>query len=173
MDNTDHNTRTLLVSSFALNYLLVSRGSSENFDPGAADVSNGRSQVKAFVLNSVPDGGYDFTTDGVLLGYSLRNSVGIAEHPITGGIYAVENSVDNFYRDGVDVHQNNPGEEMNFLGIILNNQYTSQGSNFGYPDCFAAFDPARSPRTKTSQLVLRFQTVLRSTASASTRSLPD
>ncbi|KAG8531394.1 uncharacterized protein KY384_003023 [Bacidia gigantensis] len=139
MDNTDHNTRTLLISPSAPNNLVVSRGSNANIDPGAADVTAGRSQIKAFDLTKLPTGGYDFITDGLRLGWGLRNSVGVAEHPVTHGIYSVENSVDEFDRDGVDVHQDNPGEEMNFHGTILDNAFKNQGGSYGYPNCFAAW----------------------------------
>ena len=49
MQNSDHNTRTLVTSSFMQNMMFVSRGSNENIDPGAAYLSSGRSQIKAFV----------------------------------------------------------------------------------------------------------------------------
>lgn len=77
--------------------------------------------------------------------WGLRNSVGVAEHPETGGLYSVENSADDVMRDGVDVHQNNPGEEMNFHGTLAGNTDQSQGSNHGYPECFAAWDPSGLP----------------------------
>ena len=71
-----------------------------------------------------------------MLGWGLRNSVGVAEEPKTGGIYSVENSADQISRDGTDIHQDDPGEEMNFHGF-LNGSTESQGGNYGYPDCFA------------------------------------
>ena len=37
---------------------------------------------------SISDG-YSFAHDGLRLGWGLRNSVGVAEHPQTGGIYSV------------------------------------------------------------------------------------
>ncbi|KAL9100409.1 MAG: hypothetical protein Q9163_004207, partial [Psora crenata] len=155
MGNSDHTTRTLLISQFADGTLYVSRGSNENIDPAAADITSGRSQIKAFDLNNLPRGGYDYTTGGRLLGWGLRNSVGVAEHPGTGGIYSVENSVDSFFRDGVDVHEDNPGEEMNYHGTLLNNTYRGQGGNYGYPNCFAAWNAtalpnSRNPRTGSS-----------------------
>ena len=140
MDNPDHNTRTLYLSQFMRNMLIVSRGSNANIDPGAAYLNGGRGQIRAFDLNHVPSGGYDFSTQGLRLGWGLRNSVGVAEHPVTGGIYSVENSCDDLTRDGVDVHQTNPGEEMNFHGTLINNRYQGQGSNYGYPNCFSAWD---------------------------------
>ena len=140
MDNADHNTRTLLKSRFDENWLLVSRGSADNIDPGSASLDSGRSQIRAFDLSAVPSGGYNYGTSGKRIGWGLRNSVGVAEHPVTGGIYSVENSADNIKRDGVDVHETNPGEEMNFHGTLRDNQYAGQGGNYGYPDCLSAFE---------------------------------
>ena len=145
MDNPDHNTRTLEVSKFEENMLIVSRGSNANIDPGSAYLDEGRSQIRAFDLTTVPAGGYDFSTSGKLLGWGLRNDVGVTEHPGTGGIFAVENSCDQLTRDGDDIHQNEPGEELNYLGTLLNNVSPEQGSNFGYPNCFALHDPADLP----------------------------
>lgn len=139
MSNSDHTTRTLLLSEKANGTLVVSRGSTSNVDLAAEELSSGRSQIKAFDLSKVPDDGYNFTTDGTRLGWGLRNSVGLAEHPITGGIFSVENSVDQLMRDGKDIHQDNPGEEMNFHGYLNGTEYAAQGSNHGYPTCFAAW----------------------------------
>ena len=144
MDNADHTSRTLLYPAQAPgDWLVVSRGSSENLDLGAADKSTGHSQVKAFNLSSVPNGGYDFNKDGTLLGWGLRNSVGVAQHPDTGGIWAVENSVDNLERMGEDVHMDNPGEELNFLGYLNS---TDTSANYGYPFCYAAWKPNDLPQ---------------------------
>lgn len=99
--------------------LLVSRGSDGNVDDEAAEQSSGHSQLRAFNLTDLgqDDDPYDYM-DGVLLGWGLRNSVGVAEHPVTGGIYSVENSVDQLRRSGKDIHTNNPAEEMNFHSTL-------------------------------------------------------
>lgn len=152
MNNADHDTRTLLVSQFAPNMLVVSRGSNANIDPGAADISSGRAQVRAFDMNSVPDGGYDYATGGVLLGHGLRNSVGVAEHPGTGGIWTVENSIDQMTRNGVDIHNDNPGEELNFLGTLVDNDSDAQGSDFGYPNCFAMWNVSQIPQSSSDTI---------------------
>ena len=115
MTNSDHTTRTLLLSQKVPDLLLISRGSASNVDLEAEDISTGHSQLKAFNLMNVTKDGYDFSTEGLLLGWGLRNSVGVAEHPDTGGIYSVENSVDEIVREGEDVHTDNPGEEMVIL----------------------------------------------------------
>lgn len=146
MENGDHVTRTLLLSQKANNTLLVSRGSAANLDAEAESLSSGHSQIKAFDLSNVPDDGYSFGRDGYRLGWGLRNSVGLAENPDTGGIFSVENSADELKRDGKDIHQDNPGEEMNFHGFLNENAYGGQGSNYGYPLCFAAWGVDDIPR---------------------------
>lgn len=139
MNNTDHTTRTLLLSRKVDGTLVISRGSASNIDIEAGLLSSGHSQVKAFDLKDIPSDGFDFTTAGQRLGWGLRNSVGLAEHPDTGGIFSVENSADEIERDGINIHQDNPGEEMNFHGYLNGTEYTTQGSNYGYPHCVAAW----------------------------------
>lgn len=145
MNTNDHTTRTLLMSQKVNGTLVVSRGSTSNVDPLAEQLSSGHSQIRAFNLNNITSKGYSFDTDGLRLGWGLRNSVGIAEHPSTGGVYSVENSVDQIMRDGKDIHQDNPGEEMNFHGYLNGTKYAPQGSNYGYPYCFAAWVPGVIP----------------------------
>ncbi|KAL2255934.1 hypothetical protein VTK26DRAFT_2458 [Humicola hyalothermophila] len=144
MSNSDLVTRTLVMSRREPGVLIVSRGSAEDDAAATEEVGSGLSQVRAFNLTNLTaaaaEGGegaaYDFRTDGLVLGWGLRNSVGVAEHPVTGAVYAVENSVDGVTRNGVDVHENNPGEELNFLGYVNG---TEAGNNFGYPHCFAVW----------------------------------
>lgn len=137
MTTSDHTTRTLLLSRKAPGMLLVSRGSTSNVDAEAMDISTGHSQIKAFDLTNM-DGPYDFNRDGVLLGWGLRNDVGMAEEPTTGGLYSVENSVDQMTRRGKDIHATNPGEELNYLGTMMDNTSPNQGSNFGCESMTAA-----------------------------------
>ncbi|ROT34928.1 L-sorbosone dehydrogenase [Sodiomyces alkalinus F11] len=150
MHNSGHTTRSLLMSRKSPGMLVVSRGSDGNIDELCSDESSGHCQVRAFnvtdLVTGAGDGGgqdpLDFTTDGILLGWGLRNSVGIAEDPNEGGIWTVENSVDNLERDGVDIHRDNPAEELNFHGsledLVLGvNNGNGRGANYGYPDCLA------------------------------------
>lgn len=84
-----HVSRTLLLSRKANNTLLVSRGSGENMDFGAAQLDSGISQIRAFDIGNLPGGRpYNYPSEGRLMGWGLRNSVGVAEHPVTGGIYS-------------------------------------------------------------------------------------
>lgn len=144
MSNTDHTTRTLLLSRFAPGLLVVTRGSTSNIDPLAEKIGSGHAQVKAFNLTNmtVP---YDFTTSGLLLGWGMRNDVGIDEEPTKGGIFSVENSVDQMTRNGQDIHNTNPAEELNFLGYLDGKQSSNQGRNFGYPECYTAWDVETIP----------------------------
>ncbi|KAL9007742.1 MAG: hypothetical protein Q9180_009587, partial [Flavoplaca navasiana] len=155
MDNDGHTTRTLLLSEKTNGTLIVSRGSNSNVDLEAARVESGHCQLKAFEINNADDA-YDFTEDGLLLGWGLRNSVGVAEHPDTGGIYSVENSVDELMREGEDVHQDNPGEEMNFHGYLNGTEYGPQGSNYGYPYCFASWAPEDLPQSENLKIGNQF-----------------
>lgn len=158
MDNDDHTTRTLLLSQKANGLLVISRGSTSNIDAKASVLATGHSQIRAYNVTNITDGPYDFSSDGLRLGWGLRNSVGLAEHPDTGGIYSVENSVDEMRRNGKDIHQDNPGEEMNFHGYLNGTTYTAQGSNYGYPGCFAAWKvddiPNNSNLTVGSQFAI-------------------
>ncbi|KAK0707282.1 hypothetical protein B0H67DRAFT_307275 [Lasiosphaeris hirsuta] len=144
MSNNDLVTRTLLISRKEPDKLVVSRGSSEGNEVKAAVLSSGLSQVRAFDLGNftTTSKAYNFNTEGIVLGWGLRNSVGIGEHPVTGGIYGVENSVDGVTRNNKDIHENNPGEELNFFGFLNG---TGTGGNYGYPHCFAVWEPTEIP----------------------------
>ncbi|KAF7561532.1 hypothetical protein G7046_g2616 [Stylonectria norvegica] len=145
MSNNDHVSRTLLLSRKYPDLLLVSRGSDSNNDDAAAELDSGHSQLRSFNISTsrAADDPYDFL-DGTLLGWGLRNSVGVAEHPATGGIFTVENSVDQLRRHGKDIHADNPAEEMNFHGY-LNGSKTDQGGNYGYPQCLTVWSTDNFP----------------------------
>ncbi|KAG0634320.1 hypothetical protein HOY80DRAFT_928906 [Tuber brumale] len=140
MDSGGHITRTLLTSNLYSDVLLVSRGSDGNLDMEAKDISKGKCMIKAFSLSKTKE--QDFTTQGNLLGWGLRNSVGVGEDS-HGGIWAVENSADDLVREGIDIHQNNPAEELNFLGNLSETAFSEDydAPNYGYPYCFAAWYP--------------------------------
>ncbi|KAH6610669.1 hypothetical protein Trco_000689 [Trichoderma cornu-damae] len=144
MSNSDHTTRTLLVSKKHPDILLVSRGSNANVDPDAGDVSSGHSQIRSYNVTEVGPGDspHGFL-DGHLIGWGLRNSVGVAEHPSSGGIWSVENSVDALERHGQDIHQDNPGEELNYHGVLGSMDH--QGGNYGYPFCYAVWSTSGFP----------------------------
>ncbi|KAJ6437856.1 glucose/sorbosone dehydrogenase [Purpureocillium lavendulum] len=147
MSSTDKTTRTLLASRKQPGMLVVSRGSVDDEDPLARNKSSGHSQIRAFDVARLgdKDAAYDFM-DGVLLGWGLRNSVGVAEDPSKGGIWSVENSIDELTRNGQDIHQDNPGEELNYHGR-LNDSSTAkdQGGNYGFPRCYAIWNTTNFP----------------------------
>ncbi|KAF7196403.1 L-sorbosone dehydrogenase [Pseudocercospora fuligena] len=145
MNGTDHSSRTLLLSRQVPGMMVINRGSFENIDERALNISTGVSQIKAFNLSNITDTPYDYPTEGLRLGWGLRNDVGIAEHPSTGGIWSVENSADQLERSGDDIHEDNPAEKLNFLGYLNGTASEEQGRNFGYPECFSAWDPEALP----------------------------
>lgn len=49
--------------------------------------------------------------------------------------------MDQITRQGVDVHNNNPAEELNFHGKINDTSNRLIGANYGYPGCAAAWVP--------------------------------
>lgn len=140
-----HSTRTLLLSKAQPDLLVVSRGSATNLDPLAIDQSTGVSHIRAFNISDAALGEepYNYPSDGILVGWGLRNSVGVGEHPVTGGIWSVENSADNVARLGQDVHEDNPGEELNYHGLL--NDTSLLGANYGYPLCFALWNTTDFP----------------------------
>ena len=91
--------------------MLVSWGSNGNVDPQARDPSTGYSTVKAFNITDTSTV-YNYADDGIMVGWGLRNSIGLAQNPVTGGIFSNENSVDNLARDGVEIVEDNPAEEL-------------------------------------------------------------
>ena len=48
-------------------------------------------------------------------------------------------------RNGQDIHDTNPAEELNFLGYLNGTQSSNQGRNFGYPECYTAWDVGTIP----------------------------
>ncbi|TDL28938.1 soluble quino protein glucose dehydrogenase [Rickenella mellea] len=140
MTNTDHNTRTLLWQQGQGNgspQLIVTRGSSENVDAGAADLTTGRSQIRRFGLNSsIPSGGWDWF-QGELLSWGMRNAVGISFSQDGSGLWEVENSADDVQYQSVDVHEDNPAEELNFIDI---SKPSGLGQYYGYPDCLTVWN---------------------------------
>ncbi|KAK1593455.1 glucose sorbosone dehydrogenase [Colletotrichum navitas] len=137
MANNDQTTRTLVMSKASRDRLVVSRGVDENFDIDALDASTGHAQVKAFDLSKSGNDPFDFNTDGKLLGWGIRNAVAVAEDPVTGNVWAMDNSIDDMTRNGVDIHDNNPGDELNLLGAVADE---AEPGNYGYPRCFAVWD---------------------------------
>ncbi|RGP76967.1 hypothetical protein FLONG3_4905 [Fusarium longipes] len=137
-----HSTRTLTIPLAGNpNLLLVAGGSDGNLDVETVDKDVVRSQVRVFNIDDLlaADAPLEYG-EASLLGWGLRNSVGWAEDPSTGYIWSVENSVDNLYRGDVDIHNTNPGEELNFHGLPNDTSSAQYGANYGYPGCFSIYD---------------------------------
>jgi glucose/arabinose dehydrogenase len=118
MSGTTHSTRTLHIPPLHSNLLLISRGSDGNIDPTAATTTSGHSQVKAFDLDHVPSGGYDYSSEGGILAYGVRNEVGVTSD-LAGHIWGVMNSADDLERNGKDISMDNPAEELHYCPSSL------------------------------------------------------
>ncbi|KAI1654978.1 soluble quino protein glucose dehydrogenase [Daldinia decipiens] len=147
MGSGGHITRTLLIPSSAPDVLLVSRGSDGNIDNTTTSVEAGKSIIKTFKISELlaSETATDYASGGEVLGWGLRNSVGVGEDPSTGGIWSVENSADNIVRSGVDIHNENPAEELNYHGVIKDTENSLKGQNYGYPACFSAWQTTNIP----------------------------
>mmetsp|Transcript_33654 Transcript_33654/g.52613 ORF Transcript_33654/g.52613 Transcript_33654/m.52613 type:complete len:465 (-) Transcript_33654:110-1504(-) len=119
-----HVTRTLLFNDD--NELLMSIGSGSNLD---SDSERAR-VIKYDVQNmNLPQKWNDYGTYVKLYADGLRNEVGLTVDP-RGRVWGVENGVDYLMRNdlGGDIHNENPGEELNLL---------EEGKNYGYPHCWS------------------------------------
>lgn len=134
MSGSDHTTLTLLLSRKAPGTILISRGSTENMDWGATDKATGISNIRSFSV-APPFQKTKQYTECILIGMGLRNSIGMDEHPILGGIWSNENAADDIRRDKIDTHENVPGEEINFHGYLNGTASPFTGTNYGYPYC--------------------------------------
>jgi glucose/arabinose dehydrogenase len=67
-----------------------------------------------------------------------------------------ENSLDDTKRNGVDVHMNNPGEELNYHGLLNDTKSPQFGANYGYPLCIVARDPTILPANTEIQIGTQF-----------------
>jgi len=80
-----HSTRTVLASKKDPDLLVVSVGSNGNVDASTSQITYGRSQLRTFSIAKTSQASVAYTA-GTVLGWGLRNSVGVAENPVTGGI---------------------------------------------------------------------------------------
>lgn len=142
MTSDNQVTRTLLASRAQPGMLLVLRGSDESESAGS--LSSGLGQIRAFDLSSLSSSSssqpYNFDTSGTLLGWGLFNAVGISEYPKTGGLFSVDNGADDVTREGVDVHQTNPGDELNYHGVWNGTAPSPVNVNYGYLYCYATWN---------------------------------
>ena len=118
-----HTTRTLAFDHTGR--LFVSVGSRGNVDGDSY-----RSRVRVFEGRALPAAtAVDFNS-GEVWADGLRNEVGLSLDA-DGTLWGVENGADNLYRSdiGGDVHNENPGEEVNRLD--------QPGRYYGYPRCWS------------------------------------
>lgn len=182
--------RTLLIPRIQPNILLVQVGSNANLDAGAAQASSGRSQIRIFTLADL-DADPKAYTSGKLLGYGIRNNVGIAEAP-NGGIvslqfltqsvfnqnkahlfkFSVNNGMDDMTVNGKDVHNTNPCEELNYHGKINDTSSAERGKNYGYPTCHSIYDPSVLPAPFNTQFKVGDTITNGATSAACTRVPP-
>lgn len=170
MSNGGHNTRTILASKKSPDLLVVSVGSNGNIDAATSQQSSGRSQLRIFSIAKISQASVAYTA-GEILGWGLRNSVGVTENPVSGGIWSVENSVDNMKKNNVDIHNTNPCEELNYHGT-LNGTSPERGGNYGYPSCFAAWDPSVIPNNQNIKVGTQFAIDTGSDATCADRIAP-
>ncbi|KAF2262210.1 soluble quino protein glucose dehydrogenase [Lojkania enalia] len=155
MSPSGHATRTVYVSKKVPDLLVVSVGSNSNIDSATSQISSGRSQLRIFNITQVSQASMAYTA-GTVLAWGLRNSVGVTENPTNGGIWSVENSVDNMQRNNVDIHNTNPCEELNYHGPINDTSSEEYGANYGYPECFGAWDPSVIPNNQNIKVGTQF-----------------
>lgn len=128
---TGHSTRTLVFDSQGRLY--VSVGSAENVDSKPNDLAT-RAQIRRFdVTAGIPTDGFAYE-DGEIVASGMRNEVGLYMDA-RDRMWGVENGRDQLSDDGVDIHNGNPGEEINLIDGT-GPQY------YGYPSCFTEFDLA-------------------------------
>ncbi|KAK6340257.1 hypothetical protein TWF730_002021 [Orbilia blumenaviensis] len=130
-----HITRTLLSPISKPDWLIISVGSQSNVDVSTLSVNSGKAQIRAFNVSEISKKPVVFHDAGFVLGWGLRNSVGITEDN-EAQLWSVENSVDGVMRNGEEIHENNPAEELNFHGSLLD---MSPRGNYGYPNCYAVW----------------------------------
>lgn len=123
-----HSARPLAFDSQGRLYLSV--GSAGNVDQGAEQLAQ-RSQIRRYQLpSSLPDGGLPYSA-GEVLATGMRNESGIFIDA-QDRLWGVENGRDelNDAQLGGDIHNDNPGEEINLVD--------GEGSKaYGYPLCFS------------------------------------
>lgn len=143
MSNTGtHPTRAIAVSRYSPDTILVARGSNGNIDTSTTQQSSGRSMIKAFSISQGQQTVHQYNTGGEVLAWGLRNIVGLREDPVHGGIWSVENQMDDLRLNSRDIHNDNPAERLSYHGQLNATTNRYKGLNYGYPSCVPAWDPA-------------------------------
>jgi glucose/arabinose dehydrogenase len=110
-------------------YLYVTLGSAANeVDPMAPSYDLDRAVLRRFPLVDFVSGNPFSWSSGEVVTSGLRNTNGYARHA-SGILFGVVNGMDNIHYQGMDVHEDNPGEQVVRL---------LPGMQYGYPFCFTA-----------------------------------
>jgi glucose/arabinose dehydrogenase len=119
----EHATRTVVFDSQGRLY--VSVGSQANVDPDSR-----RARIVRFTPEQLASGAT--FEDGEVFADGLRNEVGL-DFDAQGRLWGVENGLDKLNRTdlGGDIHNDNPGEELNL--------FAEPGKFYGYPQCWSEF----------------------------------
>lgn len=141
-------SRTMAVNESKLNHgIALSTDGKTLFASSSSDVwawsydaSRGTTSNRRHVMTGMKQGGHETRTllvprkgDGNLLLVS-RGSDGNVDKS------TVDIQLDNMHRHNRDIHQTNPGDELNFHGRPSDHHSRVYGRNFGYPACVAIFD---------------------------------
>ncbi|KAJ3504827.1 hypothetical protein NMY22_g17790 [Coprinellus aureogranulatus] len=168
MLNSFHITRSIHVSRKYPDFISLSVGSEGNLDLPSFDPAIGRSQIRTFDMRELPEGGVTYNSSyGKVLGYGLRNCVGVTEDK-SGTVFAVgafelsplfmldliqfpENSLDDAHRVinsiEVDIHEDNPAEKIYRLGTASSPNESFFG---GYPYCYSVWNETDIPNADLS-----------------------
>jgi glucose/arabinose dehydrogenase len=110
-------------------YLYVHSGSAGNYAaPKSPAYDDQRSLIRRYALASFTPGTPFAWLSGEVVTTGLRNANGFTKNA-AGRMYAVVNGLDDVGYGGVNVHNDNPGEQVVELGM---------GKSYGYPYCFTA-----------------------------------
>ncbi|KAG8789308.1 hypothetical protein FRC12_013662 [Ceratobasidium sp. 428] len=148
----DHVTRTPLLEppiNGVSKYIIISRGSAGNGDTAAANVTTGTAQIRRFSLENIPSGRGWAWADGEVLGWGNRNGVAMAFSKDGEGIWEAENSSDNLQWQGIDVHQDNPAEELNLIPLKNASSVPIAQKFYGYPNCFTVWNSSSVAKNGT------------------------
>ncbi|KAK0710840.1 hypothetical protein B0H67DRAFT_646266 [Lasiosphaeris hirsuta] len=111
--------------------ITVARGSNGSIDTATTSQLAGRSMIKTFSMSNALATAAQYVTDGEVLGWGLRNIVGMGEDPVYGGVRSVENSLDEARVGVKDVHNDNPAEKASYHGVLNNTANKLKGANYG------------------------------------------
>ncbi|KAK4098069.1 soluble quino protein glucose dehydrogenase [Parathielavia hyrcaniae] len=136
-----HPTRAIATSRWSPDTILVARGSASNIDVTTTQQSAARSVIKAFSISQGMQTAHNYASGGEILGWGLRNVVGMAEDPVYGGFWSVENQMDDIRINGRDIHNDNPAERLSYHGVLNDTANRYRGLNYGYPSCVPAWEP--------------------------------